>query len=568
MLNQQGWVIQDNHLITQTAVQDLQGKLVGTQLIAQPMDDLTAELEEVLASNIQQISILLIVVILMAISILLSVRKVVIRPVAQLQLMMECVKEKGDFSVRLPLGKSQDEITSMASAFNSLLENIQATLEETQQTLRAIRDGNFKQRIQVHAVGDLDKLKTVVNQSAETIDQTMTSIGDALSALGQANFNVSVEENPHAKGEFKRGLDNAQQTLNRVGEAVAAINHTVSAMANSDFSQGIDQEMTGDLEVLRQNINSANQNLAAGFSSFVGSLSNLIQGDLTAKVTGEYQGELARLQGVINESLSNIARIFIDIKSGAEVALDGIKRVESGGTDLNSRTQSQAASLEETAASMEQITATVRNSLSNSKDANSLAQTARQSANEGAKVMAEAKQAMEGIHAASEKIADITTLIDSIAFQTNLLALNAAVEAARAGEHGRGFAVVAGEVRTLAGRTTDAAKEISSLVADTTEQIDHGSDLAAKSSEMLEQINERINAVSDMVNEITQGAEEQSAGISQVNGAVTSLDSNTQQNAILVETLSQDAVQMDEQMTRLVELINSFKMDSNLIGKK
>ncbi len=232
----------------------------------------------------------------------------------------------------------------------------------------------------------------------------------------------------------------------------------------------------------------------------------------------------------------------------------------SGNTNLSQRTEEQAASLEETSSAMEEMTSTIQQNAGNSKQANSLAQSARDTAENGGRVVGEAVAAMEAINESSKKISDIIGVIDEIAFQTNLLALNASVEAARAGDQGRGFAVVADEVRNLAGRSATAAKEIKELIQDSSSKVEEGSGLVNQSGETLEEIVNSVKKVSDIVAEISTASEEQAAGIDEVNKAVIQMDELTQQNAALVEEAAAASESLGEQAESLERLIRFFNV--------
>jgi methyl-accepting chemotaxis protein-1 (serine sensor receptor) len=231
-----------------------------------------------------------------------------------------------------------------------------------------------------------------------------------------------------------------------------------------------------------------------------------------------------------------------------------------GNNDLSSRTEQQAASLEETAASMEQLTATVKQNAENARQASHLALSASETAQKGGKVVDNVVQTMRDIAGSSQKIADIISVIDGIAFQTNILALNAAVEAARAGEQGRGFAVVAGEVRNLAQRSAQAAREIKSLIEDSVGRVEVGSTLVESAGETMGEIVNAVTRVTDIMGEIASASDEQSRGIDQVGLAVAEMDRVTQQNASLVEESAAAAAALEEQASRLTQAVAVFRI--------
>jgi len=283
-------------------------------------------------------------------------------------------------------------------------------------------------------------------------------------------------------------------------------------------------------------------------------------GDLTATMEIRNQDEIGHLMESLNNMAAQLRTVVSDVRNRSGTILTAANEIASGNLDLSQRTEQQAANLEETASSMEEMTATVRQNADNARHASKLAESARNEAERGAEVVSGAMGAMNEINASSRKIADITSVVDEIAFQTNLLALNAAVEAARAGEAGRGFAVVATEVRVLAQRSAEAAKQIKDLIDDSVGKVADGSRLVENSASTLTGIVDSIKKVSDIVSEITASSEEQSDGIQQVNMAVSQMDQGTQQNAALVEQSAAAAKSLDDQARAMDEQMSFFNV--------
>jgi methyl-accepting chemotaxis protein len=292
-----------------------------------------------------------------------------------------------------------------------------------------------------------------------------------------------------------------------------------------------------------------------------GMLSAVVAGELGSRIdlTGK-SGFFEAMSRGVNQLADNMAEVVSRVKRVAAEVHRGADEISAGNANLSQRTEEQSSSLEETASSMEQMTTTVKQNADNAAQANQLALAARDQAEKGGTVVSQAVAAMAGINDSSKKIADIIGVIDDIAFQTNLLALNAAVEAARAGEQGRGFAVVASEVRSLAGRSATAAKEIKELIQDSVRKVEDGSVLVTQSGQTLEKIVAAVKKVSDIVAEIAAASREQSSGIEQVNRAVMQMDELTQQNAALVEEATAASQAMAEQVRGLNEMLARFQV--------
>jgi methyl-accepting chemotaxis protein len=283
-------------------------------------------------------------------------------------------------------------------------------------------------------------------------------------------------------------------------------------------------------------------------------------GDLSQTIVVRSTNETGQLLGALQRMQTNLASVVSQVRTGSESVALASSEIAQGNHDLSARTESQASALEETAASMEELGSTVKQNADSARQANQLAMNASTVAIQGGEVVGQVVETMKGINESSRKIADIISVIDGIAFQTNILALNAAVEAARAGEQGRGFAVVASEVRSLAGRSAEAAKEIKTLIGASVERVELGTTLVDKAGATMTEVVSSIRRVTDIMGEISAASSEQSAGVSQVGEAVTQMDQATQQNAALVEEMAAAASGLKSQAQELVQVVSTFKL--------
>ena len=352
------------------------------------------------------------------------------------------------------------------------------------------------------------------------------------------------------------------QLLENVGATVTkAKQGHLGDRINTNELEGLAKDLSGSINELLDSVQGA-------MNDVIRVTSGMAEGDLTQTIENDFEGELGQLTHAINSSISRLDGIVSVAIEAARVVDGAAREVSQGSHDLSDRVQQQAAALEETSATMDQMNSAIQNNTQNANQAADVAQNVQVQASQGSKVMQQTIEAMNQIQQSSHKIADIVTLIDGIAFQTNLLALNAAVEAARAGDHGRGFAVVAGEVRALAQKSAEAAKDIKKLIDESVTRIDQGTKLASESGEVLNGITASINDVTSMINNIAKASNEQATGIHQVHDAITSIDQVTQQNAALVEETSAASESMSEQARNLSQDMAFFTTTGNVTGQR
>jgi len=437
---------------------------------------------------------------------------------------------------------------------------------------------------------ELAETLAYVGQKRQQMNQLLDAFEKRLfSAEGKAHF---AKLPPQLANFWQVGEANIALIQNGDKEAAFAflVDKTIPARNSllDVLKEGVAVQSKGlqdDIDRVEAVINSTSNLTAAiavviavvllSFSVFVGSLlrrrvavaqqvaERVRDGDLTQTVVNDRRDEFTPLLHALNDMQTALTRVVSDVRMSADSVSTASAEIAQGNADLSGRTEQQASALEQTSASMEELGSTARQNADNARQANQLAASASAVAVQGGDVVSQVVQTMKDINTSSKKISDIIGVIDGIAFQTNILALNAAVEAARAGEQGRGFAVVAGEVRNLAQRSAEAAKEIKGLIMASVERVEQGTTLVDQAGTTMQEVVTSIRRVTDIVGEISSASTEQNAGVSQVSEAVSQMDQTTQQNAALVEESAAAAASLQTQAQQLVQAVSVFKLSGH-----
>ncbi|WP_393999889.1 methyl-accepting chemotaxis protein [Luteimonas sp. WGS1318] len=455
----------------------------------------------------------------------------------------------------------RDEVGQLLGAMQRMQAQLRAVIAAQRDMAREHDAGAISYRMDAAAFpGDYGVMVAETNALIAAHIAVKMRLIDVVQQYAIGDLSQDMDRLPGEKAVISRTMDTVKANLGAIN---GEIRRLVEAAARGDFSvrgdaERFEHEFRAMVEGLNRLMHTTDTNLA----SISSVLQAIADGDLTARMEGDFHGVFAAMRDDANTTVAQLTGIVGRIQEASGTIGTASSEIAAGNDDLSRRTEQQAANLEETAASMEELTSTVRQNADHAREANQLVIGAASVASKGGDVVGQVVTTMAAIETSSKKIGDIISVIDGIAFQTNILALNAAVEAARAGEQGRGFAVVASEVRTLAQRSAGAAKEIKQLIDDSTHKVTEGAALAGEAGRTMGEIVASVQRVTGIMAEIAAASQEQAAGIEQVNQTITQMDETTQQNAALVEEASAAARAMEEQSFELTQTVSVFRIDA------
>lgn len=460
------------------------------------------------------------------------------------------ISSSSDFSQRITSHTNEPSV----QAFNQLMASVNHAIQEISGVMQSIARGQFEARVTEEFQGDLDSLKQAVNDSAKSVTITMESLKEIMSGLSEGNLKVRM--NPAVQGELKVLVDDA---LHQMEVLISQTVSVMDEMEKGNFSQRVEADAQGEFSAMKDKVNTALNALQASFTEINAATDRLASGQLNQPIQNEYRGELNVLKSGINQAFTELNSLVKNVMQVNQQLNSAVQEIYLGSQQLSDALEDQAHQLQSASHSFDSITQGVQQSSEGAAQANDLSSKASHQAKQGVQVMHDTIESMRTIQNSSQQISEIVELIDSIAFQTNLLALNAAVEAARAGEQGRGFAVVAGEVRALAGKSADAAKEIRALIDGTVSAINSGTQQVETSGSTLDDINEAIQRVNEIITEMASLSEGSARDMKQINSIMRNIDGITQQNAASATEASSASQSVVGSVELLTNDLNKFK---------
>ncbi|OAX56603.1 methyl-accepting chemotaxis protein [Xanthomonas graminis] len=496
---------------------------------------------------------------LLSVCLYLLLRRQVLAPLAE-AVKVSAAVSSGQLNSRIE-PRRMDELGQLLLSMGAMQAQLRAVIEAQDHMASRHDAGEMSYRMDAARFpGEYGRMVAGTNNLVDAHVRVQRELVSVMSRYAVGDMQADMPALPGEKAALSDAMAATKHNLQAINQQILALAQAAEA---GDFStRGDANAFDHDFRSMVEGLNNLMQTTDTNLAELSRLLRAIAAGDLTVRMSGEFRGVFSQMRDDANATASQLAQIVGSIQTSAASIKGAASEIAAGNQDLSQRTEQQAANLEETAASMEELTSTVKQNADGARQANQLAIGAASVAAQGGQVVDKVVETMSGIEASSNKIADIISVIDGIAFQTNILALNAAVEAARAGEQGRGFAVVASEVRMLAQRSSGAAKEIKDLIQDSVQRVAEGSSLVHSAGETMSEVVASVQRVTDIMGEISAASQEQSSGIEQVNQTITQMDEATQQNAALVEEATAAARSLEDQAMQLTEAVAVFKIDA------
>lgn len=451
-----------------------------------------------------------------------------------------------------PFSQEYDQLSLSISDYLSM---VQQAVTEANQVMNAIAHGNFTQRMQGYYQGDLQQLKENINRSADSVSLTMQALNELMQAIEKGQLNVRADA--RIQGDLAQTVN---QTMQGLSTLLLDIQQVVEQMQQGNFSARIQAAAQGDLQVIKQHINTSLEAMEQAITRINHVMRAQAQGQLIAVEQNQHiSGQLGELNQAVQRSAQKLGDTIGLTHQTAQHVGQLVDELAENADKLSRAVSQQARNVSASAEVIHTLSAAFERNGDKLSQVDALTKQVQHQTLTGVETMQKTITAMQSIQASSHQIEEIVGLIDSIAFQTNLLALNAAVEAARAGEHGRGFAVVASEVRALAQKSADAAKQIKTLISESVQRISAGTTLADQSGQMLNQVNLAVAQVVNHVDEIHQEAQTQTQQMMQIDRTLIEVEQLTQHNLTLIGETGQTAQQLNEEMGHLLAHIAFFK---------